>query len=194
MVARLGTISTAPPDPESLPDIDPTQLLHWRHLAIGRSRVLPYEIIHPRHAARQGLKLLRDGGYLVIIADAAEHAPPESLLGHAWAIPSGPIWFAQRSGKPIVPFTVMPYGLGWRLWLGAPIEPTRAGMRNGLEACLRRSPFGWERRIAMQWFEAKGQGASGRGDGPSHTPRPGITGETPDQDVGAARSPVLRGP
>ncbi len=155
MVDHLGAISAPTPDPEHVPYMDPTLMLGWRQVHIQRTRVLPYHIFTPHEAGRKGLRLLREGGYLIVLSDFAPPRTPLSpLLGRAWAIPRGAVWLAQRSGKPIIPYMIVPHRFGWRLWIGEPVVPTQDGVRDGIEACLRQSPSGWWREVAMAWLAA----------------------------------------
>jgi len=53
---------------------------------------------------RKGLRLLAKGSYLILYADEFAYQKPFSpLLGHAMTVPPGAVWFAQHSGKPIIP-------------------------------------------------------------------------------------------
>ncbi len=69
-------------------------------------------------------------------------------------VPRGAVWFAQHSGKPIVPYMVIPEGLQWRLWIGAVVAPMQQGLCDALEDCIRQAPGSWERFIAMPWMES----------------------------------------
>ena len=69
-------------------------------------------------------------------------------------VPRGAVWFAQHSGKPIIPYMVVPQGLHWRLWVGTPVAPTQQGLCDALEACIRQTPGSWQRFMAMAWFTA----------------------------------------
>src|SRR5262245_49736213 len=66
--------------------------------------------------------------------------------------PTGNVWLAERSGKPVIPFMLVPEGLDWRLWQGEPVAPTMEGVIEGITACIRRAPECWTRQIAMAWL------------------------------------------
>jgi hypothetical protein len=66
--------------------------------------------------------------------------PRGNLLGRAIPIAPGPAWLARRTGKPLVPFMVIPGWRGWRVWFGDPIEPAHNAVAAALTDCLRRAP------------------------------------------------------
>jgi len=104
----------------------------------------------PQQAARRGLPLLREGGWLVIAADPQRGDDPNCvILGRALALPRGPIWLAERSGRPIVPHMIVPDRKGWRLWIGSGVEPTAAAVARAIEACIRRAPA----CCGLEWWE-----------------------------------------
>lgn len=154
MVERLGGITGAPQDLSHYPRMDPTLRRTWQQGSYLRARTYGDRVFTRQEAGRKGLRLLTGGGYLVVLAD--DHslgAPPHRLLGKAFSLPRGAAWFAQRSGKPIVPFMVVPVRYHWELWLGAPIPPTLDGIARGLEECIRRAPGSWSPFVAMTWMQ-----------------------------------------
>ena len=62
-------------------------------------------------AVRGGLRLLQEGGYLVIPNDAAiPRWPNYPLLGRDVPLPPGPLWFAEYTGKPLIACVLTPRG------------------------------------------------------------------------------------
>jgi len=80
---------------------------------------------------------------------------PACLFGKRWLLPPGPLWFAEQSGRPIVPFVLSPtpgQDRPWLLWCGEPIPPTLMALGGALEECIRRSPTAWSGWPA--WYAA----------------------------------------
>lgn len=153
MVEKLGGITGEPRDPAELAQRDPTFQHLWRLGHPLRERVYGGRIFRRYDAGRKGLRFLSEGGYLVIHADDFTlGGTPHLLLGREWWLPRGPVWFAQRSGKPIVPFMVEPEGGGWCVWIGDPVPPTPEAVMAALEACIRRAPGSWDRVLALEWL------------------------------------------
>lgn len=150
---RLGMVTSHVHDPIALAHVDATLRTHWQLTYSGDGRSLGDRRFSRRKAGRKGLRLLAEGGNLIVIADDPTHRTPFSpLLGRAMTVPPGVVWFAQRSGKPIIPFMVVPEGLHWRLWLGEAVAPTQGGLCNALEQCIRHAPGSWQRFVAMSWL------------------------------------------
>ena len=78
-----------------------------------------------------------------------------TILGQEMPIPRGPLWFAQRSGKPIVPLFIAPEHNGWRLTIGEPIEQRHDALCAAIDAAIREAPACWERHAAMKWFHTR---------------------------------------
>lgn len=99
-------------------------------------------IYRPPEQMRAAARFVQAGGNLVIMADGFTYPVWErgDLLGRAIPIAPGPAWVARRTGKPIVPFVVIPEWRGWRVWYGEPVAPTQEGVAAALTACLRRAP------------------------------------------------------
>ncbi|MGI8688990.1 MAG: hypothetical protein ACR2M3_10460 [Thermomicrobiales bacterium] len=155
MVEYLGAISAEAADPDQFLHTDPTLVNHWRQMRLARQNVGHLHVLRQHEAGRRGLQLLQRGGYLVILADELrDDVPLHPLLGRAVAIPRGATWFAQHAGKPIIPWMVVPRGLGWWLWVGEAVPATQEGVLRGLEACLRLAPSSWARTSAMTWLAA----------------------------------------
>lgn len=153
MVERLGSITGAPPDLARYPRTDPTLRRSWEQGRQIHPRLYGDHVFTRQEAGRKGLRLLAEGGYLIVYAD--DHslgAPPHPLLGKTFSLPRGAAWFAQRSGKPIIPFMVVPVRYHWELWLGDPVQPTLGGVAQGLEECIRHAPGNWSLFVAMAWL------------------------------------------
>jgi len=107
--------------------------------------------------ARRGARLLRDGGYLVILPDVPflfphPEFPGRAMLGRTTRISTGAARFARIVGKPLIPFILVPRGRGWQLWCGDPIEPTDEGVRSAVEQCLRRAPQSYQLLFWEMWI------------------------------------------
>jgi hypothetical protein len=105
-------------------------------------RILEGRIYRPPDQLRSGARFLQAGGYLIVLPDGFTYPVWErgDLLGKAIPVAPGPAWLARRTGKPIVPFMVIPERRGWRVWFGEPVPPTQEGVAAALTACLRRAP------------------------------------------------------
>jgi len=155
MVEKIGAITGEPRDPAQFAGADPTFQRLWEQERPLAERVYAGRIFHRAEAGRKGLRLLQEGGYLIILADDLSFAgPPQPLLGRTVRLPRGPLWFAEHSDKPIIPFMVMPMHREWRLWIGDPIAATRDGLMYALEQCIGRAPASWDRIIAMIWAQS----------------------------------------
>lgn len=153
MVEKLGCITGEPRDPAQLARRDPTFQHLWRLGHPLRERVYGGRVFRRYDAGRRGLRFLNEGGYLVINADDFTlGGTPHLLLGREWWLPRGPVWFAQRSGKPIIPLMVEPEGRGWCLRIGDPVPPVPEAVMGALEACIRRTPGSWDRVLALEWL------------------------------------------
>jgi hypothetical protein len=157
--ARLASIHDPATDLPARPD-DAPRAHYYRQIALLRCRIFEGRIFAPREAGRKGLRFLDAGGYLVITADvfgptAGPHAgQTAAVLGRAVAIPRGPAWFGLHSGKPIVPWVVVPQRSGWRVWIGEAIPPTRDAVAAALTECIRRAPASWDPAFAEFWLAA----------------------------------------
>ncbi len=162
LAARGHRLATIVPHhrPDELRDlaVDSPRALYRRQGLLLRRRIYDDRIFGRREAAREGLRFLDEGGYLVIAPDVFPLYPHAkemvALLGRAVAIPRGPVWFARQSGRPIVPLVVVPRGSGWRVRIGEAIPPTQDAVVDALAECIRRAPAGWERPMAMTWLTA----------------------------------------
>jgi hypothetical protein len=152
-VEQLGSITGAPPDLWRYPRTDPTLRRTWEEGRRAHPHIYGDRVFTRQESGRKGLRLLAEGGYLNILAD--DHslgAPPHSLIGKAFSLPRGAAWFAQHSGKSIVPFMVVPVRYHWELWLGEPVPPTLDGIAQGLAECIRHAPGSWSLFVAMAWL------------------------------------------
>lgn len=127
-----------------------------RHAArsLFADRVFGDRIYLPPFGARRALDLLRRGGSLIVLSDFLGRELA-CVLGREIPVPSGALWFAQQSGRPIVPFALLPprqHSGPWRIWCGEPIAPTRSALVAAVEECIRRSPMAWTGWPA--WYEA----------------------------------------
>lgn len=156
MVDRPGGIAWEPPDdPAQLARMDETIQQIWPHMRRIRTRAVGERVFSPEEAARKGLRLLKEGGTLILAGDVftlGERRYP--FLGRALPLPSGVTWFAEQSGKPIHPCIIVPDGRTWRLWIGPAIPPTQEAAIAAMEECIRRAPGNWERSVAMTWLAA----------------------------------------
>lgn len=152
---RIGTITTKACLATAPGSIDATLRLRWRLTETCATNAFGDRQFSRREAGRKGLRLLAEGGYLVVSADEyARQEPYSPLLGRVMTVPRGAAWLAQHSGKPIIPYMVIPDGLYWRLWLGEVAAPTQQGLCNALEGCIRQAPGSWQRMMAMAWMAA----------------------------------------
>jgi len=150
---KLGGITGEPPDAAHRARSDPSFQHFWRLSHASHERTYGGRVFHRREAGRKGLRLLHEGGYLVINADDFTlGGTPHLLLGREWWLPRGPVWFARQSGKPIIPCMVIPGGGRWRLWIGEPVAPTPEAVIAALEDCIRRAPGSWNRALALAWL------------------------------------------
>lgn len=152
---RLGTITTSTSDPAALASMDATLRIYWYLNETNATNAFGDRRFARREAGRKGLRLLAEGGYLMVHADEYARLEPFSpLLGRAMTVPRGAVWFAQHSGKPILPYMVIPEGLQWRLWIGQVVVPTQQGLCDALARCIGQAPGSWQRNMAMAWMEA----------------------------------------
>jgi len=153
LVADLGVVSMIDPRPPAAANAGTDGFLlppGPRARILGRfyRRTFGERLYTPMVAARQGLELLRCGGSLIVLADfyGQVFGP---LLGKRIPVAPGPVWLARRSGRPIVPFLLIPpprLEQPWQLWCGEPIDPSPAVVAATLEAAIRRLPTTW-----MSW-------------------------------------------
>jgi len=150
LVADLGVVSVIDPltaggvdagaDGFLLPARERTRALANFYGQIFDGRIYP-----PAVAARRGLELLRGGGSLIVYPDFYGQVHG-SILGRSIPVADGPLWLTRRSGRPIVPFSLIPPRRGeiqWRLWCGEPIEATREALVGAVESAIRRLPTTW---------------------------------------------------
>jgi hypothetical protein len=97
----------------------------WRTL----TRLYDGHVFRSPEETRAALRFLNEGGYLVIKPEGYRHAARER-----WGLE------ARHSGKPIVPFVVIPDRRGWRVMIGDPVAPTQSGVAAALTTCLRATP------------------------------------------------------
>lgn len=133
-----------------------SEVMYVQRRALHR-QVFGPRIFGPRQGLRQALRLLEAGGYLITVPDSlSPHPgwPPVRILGRELRLGLGPLWLAQRSGKPIVPFMLVPTGRIWRVWCGEPVEATQEMIAGAIEACIRRSPASWPIAWWEDWLRA----------------------------------------
>jgi hypothetical protein len=145
MVERVERRQQAPPDGGTAPGflLNPAE----RSWAISRfqARVFGKRTYPPSVAARQGLELLQRGGSLIVLPDFFGDSSG-TMLGKSIPVSDGPIWWAQHTGCPIVPFVLYPpcqHEPRWRLWWDEPIPATRTALTAALVNCVRRAPTTW---------------------------------------------------
>jgi hypothetical protein len=150
LVDDLGVVSVIDPLPPGGADVGTEDFLlppKVRARALGRfyGRIFEGRIFSPTLAARRGLELLRRGGSLIVYPDFFGQAYG-SILGRSVPVAHGALWLAHRSGRPIVPFLLIPPNRPtdqWRLWCGEPIHASSAAVVATLERCIRRLPTTW---------------------------------------------------
>lgn len=150
-----GGIALRPTNLGDMAQLDP--IIQHQLAAVGDhyERTPDYTRFQQRHAARHGLQFLREGGYLgVAITGFLSGWPDGVIFGRSVPLPDGPIWFAERSGRPIVPVMVTARGGRIALQIGEAVAPTQEAVREALEANIRRAPSMWERVSAMKWLRA----------------------------------------
>lgn len=151
----LACITSDSYDPADLAVMDPTRRATMLARLPFHERVYAGRVFSYRAGGRNGLRHLAGGGYLVQLTDNFwSSGTPHSVLGRRLPVARGTVWFAERTGKPIVPVMVTPEGRGWRLTLFAPIPPTQEAVVAALERCIGHAPGSWELAIAMQWLAA----------------------------------------
>jgi hypothetical protein len=153
LVDDLGVVSMIDPRPPAAANAGTDGFLLApgpRARVLGRfyGRTFGGRLYTPMAAARQGLELLQRGGSLIVLADfyGQVFGP---ILGKRIPVAQGPVWLARRSGRPIVPFVLIPPrhpAQPWRLWCGEPIDPSPMAVAATLEAAIRRLPTTW-----MSW-------------------------------------------
>jgi len=114
-----------------------------RQLGEVIQRTFGSHLYPPARATRPCLELLGSGGSVILVPDFFDAGPRVPLLGRAVGIARGPVWLAERTGRPIIPYLVASSVAGWELCFGAPIEPSMAALVAGLEGCIRRAPTVW---------------------------------------------------
>jgi len=151
LVNELGLVSMverrqhAPPDGGTAPGflLDPAQ--RSRAMSRFQARVFGKRTYPPSVAARQGLELLQRGGSLIVLPDFFGDSSG-TMLGKSIPVSDGPIWWAQHTGCPIVPFVLYPpcqQEPRWRLWWDEPIPANRTALTAALVNCIRRAPTTW---------------------------------------------------
>lgn len=116
--------------------------------------------VFPPAAVRRSLRFLRQGGYLIVAADEPHPAwPRASVLGRQLPLAPGIAWLARRSGRPIVPFVLIPERRRWRIRCGAPIAATDAAIADAVERCIRSAPVNWSEMRWKIWGSAPRTGA-----------------------------------
>lgn len=172
LVSELGVVSMMDPQPTGADNAMADSFLlpsgpRARALARFYGQIFEERLYTPTAAARQGLQLLQRGGSLIVLADFYGRVFG-SILGKRIPVAQGPVWLARRSGRPIVPFLLIPPRrpeLPWQLWCGEPIEPSPTAVVATLEAAIRRLPSTWMSwrgwRSAPAWH---GPAASGTDD------------------------------
>jgi len=122
----------------------------------ARARLFDGRVWTRQEAKREGLALLRSGGYLVLWSDAfALHWPLAPLLGRIVPIPRGPITLARLAGVPLVPAMVVRRGMRWELSFGAPLSADCPdAVTHALTEAICRVPGAWSRGLALAWSQA----------------------------------------
>jgi len=153
LVEDLGVVSMLDPQPYDYTPQPRDDFLIPRAERISRlarfyREMLGDRIFPPGIAARRGLELLRDGGSLIVLADFfGSHR--DRVLGRSIPVADGPVWWAQRSDRALVPFFVaLPGGANgrWQLVFGDQIPASRAALVAALETMIRQLPTTW-----MSW-------------------------------------------
>lgn len=118
-----------------------------------RIRMFGDNIFGAKYDIRRALRFLRNDGYLVIQPDARFAGEPRwPILGKAFPLAEGAVWFARQSGKPLIPYGVVPTRRGWRVMLDTPIAtPTMDDVAVALERRLRAAPTCWHPDYWQAW-------------------------------------------
>ena len=156
LVEQLGLVADV--DKQALVDGSPRRAAWTQRLDIAREGFADISLLYrrcfgahlftPSQALRRGMTLLNNGGCLIIAPDYYLPVPGRRparmpLFGKIFPIGPGVLWLAQRSGKPIIPFMVVPVGRRWSLWLGEPVAPCEQAIAAALEAGIQRAPASW---------------------------------------------------
>jgi len=117
-----------------------------------RMRVFGSNIFSATRDIRRALRFLRDDGYLVIQPDARFYGERRwPILGKAFPLAEGAVWFSRHSGKPLIPYGVVPTRGGWRVVIDPPVAPTMDDVAAALERCLRAAPTCWHPDYWQAW-------------------------------------------
>jgi len=118
-----------------------------------RMRVFGGNIFGARRDIRRALRFLQDDGYLVVQPDARFFGEKRwPILGKAFPFAEGAVWFSRHSGKPLIPYGVIPTRRGWRVVLDTPIAaPTMDDVAAALERRLRAAPTCWHPDYWQAW-------------------------------------------
>lgn len=117
-----------------------------------RRRVFGDNVFSAKTDLRRALHFLRADGYLVIQPDARFSGEPRwPILGKAFPLAEGAMWFARQSGKPLIPYGVVPTRQGWRVVIEPPIAPTMEAVAAALERRLRAAPTCWHSDYWQAW-------------------------------------------
>jgi hypothetical protein len=150
------TMEPSPDRPIAFAEADP--ITQRALLAIHRLRAggITWRDCHWQRGSREIRRLLRDGGHITFMVDVfIDGWPRAPVFGTPMPVPRGPVWFAEQTGKPIIPFMLVPTRGGWALEFGAPIEPTQEEVARAIEWCVRRAPGMWRRDHATAWLRAR---------------------------------------
>lgn len=177
-------------DPRSLSSV---MVPYSRAAANLRARTFGANIFRGSGGVRAALRFLRGDGYLIIQPDPMrgdkERRP---VLGRAFPLAPGTAWFARQSGKPLVPYMVIPTWHGWRIWVGEPIVPTMECVATAMEDCIRAAPTTWHPDYWRAWYESPPWSEYSASDRATNVPPRGAArGMTADGDAvpqGAQRS------
>jgi hypothetical protein len=149
----LGLISMLEPEDQVDDQLPREDFLVPRGIRLARltrfyAEAFGGRIFKPSVAARGGLELLSQGGSLIVLPDffGERHG---QILGRSIPVADGPIWWANRSGRPMVPFCLAPprdAEQAWQLIIGEPVPGTREALVAAVESTIRRAPTTW-----MSW-------------------------------------------
>jgi len=118
-------------------------------------RTFEARLLLPQNATRQAWRLLQAGDSLALSLDMpAKGGQPIRVFGKAMTFSAGALWLAQKTGRPLIPCMITQQGKGWRIWIGPTQAPTRAGIGEAIEVCLRQNPATWPLSWWLQWHAA----------------------------------------
>jgi len=170
---HLGGWEVATAIPKAVLPVPTTAVVadDWLAWAIERMRVTAgLRVIYRSEAALHGVRILRDGEALLVLADDGGGREPRRLRVRfldAWALlPAGVVTMARLAGAPIVSFYVLPREpRHWRVLVDPPVDPPARTAGAGAEQrvlqrladrwseMIREHPDQWAASYPIQWLD-----------------------------------------